>query len=225
MWINKISDQQLAVALRWNVETFTDVSTILEQKKRDYPCIRLADLIRERKGSLDPQKYSNREFYYIGLENVQSLTGDIVGEPTKLGHDIRSRSKIFSSGDILYGRLRPYLNKVYLCSDDIINGICSNEFFVLTPDTARILPNLMRMILTSSLVQDLICKLQSGSALPRIQVADLLNITIPLPPLKDQQALENLIIEQVQYRRKLSRELQELPYTLLNSIERSLLEK
>ena len=43
-------------------------------------------------------------------------------------NDVRSSSAYFAPGDVLYGRLRPYLNKVYRPS---FRGLASGEFIVL----------------------------------------------------------------------------------------------
>ena len=62
---------------------------------------------------------------YIGLQHVESRAMRLVGHG--YGRDVRSSSVRFFKGDVLYGRLRPHLNKVWVAEFD---GICSSEFFI-----------------------------------------------------------------------------------------------
>src|SRR5690554_2433962 len=58
---------------------------------------------------------------YIGLENIESNTGEYIktGEKESI-----SSAGVFNKGQILFPKLRPYLNKVHLANFD---GICSTE--------------------------------------------------------------------------------------------------
>jgi len=68
-----------------------------------------------------------KEYNYIGLEHIEKETGKIlVIEKGK----VVSNKFIFSDVHILYGKLRPYLNKVATPS---FNGICSTDIFPLKP--------------------------------------------------------------------------------------------
>ena len=62
---------------------------------------------------------------YIGMENVEAHTMQLLG--TVPAKEMKSAADTFSPGDVLHGRLRPYLNKVYLPE---FTGLCSTEFIV-----------------------------------------------------------------------------------------------
>lgn len=62
---------------------------------------------------------------YVGLGQIESQTMRLIGH--KYARAVRSSSIRFSEGYVLYGRLRPYLNKVWVAEFD---GICSAEFIV-----------------------------------------------------------------------------------------------
>ena len=68
------------------------------------------------------------DLVYIGLENVESWNGTYIG--TDSVYDKR-QSIIFQKNDILWGKLRPYLAKVYYCTN---MGCCSSEFCVISLD-------------------------------------------------------------------------------------------
>lgn len=63
---------------------------------------------------------------YIGLDNIEAQTTRLLG--VKDSSEMKSSAKCFKKGDVLYSRLRPYLNKVWLADRD---GLCSAEFIVL----------------------------------------------------------------------------------------------
>jgi type I restriction enzyme S subunit len=62
---------------------------------------------------------------YVGLEHIQPQTMTLLGREN--AREVRSSSVRFSKGDVLYGKMRPYLNKVWVAEFD---GLCSAEFLV-----------------------------------------------------------------------------------------------
>ena len=69
---------------------------------------------------------------FIGMEHIEAHTMKLLG--TVPAATMKSSAVYFKSGDVLYGRLRPYLNKVYRPT---FEGLCSAEFIVL-PETERL---------------------------------------------------------------------------------------
>src|SRR5687767_14299387 len=62
---------------------------------------------------------------YVGMEHIEAHTMKLVGHGNATG--LRSSSVRFNKGDVLYGKMRPYLNKVWHAEFD---GLCSAEFLV-----------------------------------------------------------------------------------------------
>ena len=149
--------------------------------QRHVDIVKLGDLVRERREKFSPQTQPDREFNYLSLANIVSGTGDVVGFSPVLGSEILSACKIFDEGNILYGRLRPYLNKVYYSEDPIQNGICSTEFYVLVPNDAIVNPVYLHAVMLSEMFVDQASYMQTGSTLPRITMEDLFEVKIPLP--------------------------------------------
>lgn len=92
--------------------------------------------------SVDP-KASKDPLAYVGLESVASSTGQLIAfeEDPDAAASLKRR---FRKGDVLYGKLRPRLNKVLLTHSD---GACSTDFLVLrfkTPDQAAFYSTLLR---------------------------------------------------------------------------------
>ena len=66
-------------------------------------------------------------YKYIGLEHIEKETGKILQIDKG---EILSNKFLFNKDHILYGKLRPYLNKVAVPN---FSGICSTDIFPLTP--------------------------------------------------------------------------------------------
>ncbi len=62
---------------------------------------------------------------FLGLEHIEAHTMKLLGVGST--HDVKSAGSYFSGLDVLYGRLRPYLNKVYRTD---FEGLASGEFIV-----------------------------------------------------------------------------------------------
>lgn len=221
MFIKVLPFSALVAQGRWKVEFF--ISDGNGVKSKAFPLVPLKDILAERRGALDPQQYSDHVFNYLGLEHVQSMTGDLAdGYTPKKGREVLSRSKVFYRGDVLYGRLRPSLNKVFIAEGAVSEGICSGEFYVLIPDQKRILPHFARALLASRYVQDAVKSMTTGSALPRLALDDLLEIEIPLPPIDVQQQYEEALIQQNAKRQRLIADLREIQSTDLDSVVNAL---
>lgn len=220
MWTDSISFPEIINAKRWKVEYFAGVDTS-KRKTSKLPFIKLGDLFLETKATLNPQEDPEKIFVYVGMENVESNTGDFVGDLSKKGVEIKSRSKIFSAGQILYGRLRPTLNKVCLCPSYIDSGICSGEFYVLSVCGALVKPRVLREILASEFVLEQVTRFIAGAALPRISISDLATIEVPLPSIEIQENIEKRLFEFDERRKNLKQELAEIPSLIARMLQKS----
>lgn len=93
---------------------------------RKIPKKQLSDIVKVSTERKNPQDFPN--FQYIGMADVESGTGKILTEC--FGREMKATSASFRPGDVLYGRLRPYLNKVVRANS---KGLASTEFIVLRP--------------------------------------------------------------------------------------------
>ena len=94
------------------------------------------------------------------------------------GESIKSSKNKFEKGDILYGKLRPYLNKVWLADR---SGICSTDIWVISPikdkTTGYFISTFLRFQQT---VKRLNSKTE-GANLPRVKSESFNKVPIPLP--------------------------------------------
>lgn len=183
----QISSEVFKRSNRWTVSFFAEPE---EGVSSSYRSIQIGELCKERRGSLDPQLLGEALINYIGLENVRSKTGELVEFQARSASKVKSRSKKFETNDVLFGRLRPELNKVYVVESGISSGLCSGEFLVLTPNLDHVTPRYLRYLLASKFVTSYVSKYKAGASLPRISAQDLMSLKIPLPPLKVQEDLD-----------------------------------
>lgn len=210
-----IDYSELLISDRWIPAFFLQESEFFSSL---YPILPLSSIVKERKGTIDPQMLGDILIDYLSLENVRSQTGELNKFKPKLAKEIKSRSKIFNENDVLYGRLRPELNKVYLCQGELTTGVCSGEFLVLSPIEGKVNPIYLRHILSSRYVTDFIGKYRVGASLPRISINDLLKIGVPIPPIEIQNKISKQLME-VDLKIKLLRnELESLPQSQTSAL-------
>lgn len=134
---------------------------------------------------------------YLGLAHVQSSTGELV----VANEDGGGTCFTFQKNDVLFGRLRPYLNKVYRAEMD---GCCSPEFHVLrTRDAQALMPDYLAATLRSRLVLAQTIHMMTGNTHPRLTYDDVVNLRIPIPI----PAVQRTIVEEVYRRRSEARRL------------------
>lgn len=126
---------------------------------------------------------------YVALEHIESWSGRLQdSEPTEnpLGGVGR-----FRAGDVLFGKLRPYLAKVARPDFD---GVCSTELVVLRP--RRILPQFLQYQLLSPGVISQVNSWTFGTKMPRVDPARLLDTQIWVPPIDEQRAIAEFLDDQ-----------------------------
>ena len=134
----------------------------------------------------------------IGLEDIESWTGRLISNQSSVEEvlvsttgESDSLSSTFEPGDVLFGKLRPYLAKAWVAE---FAGRCTTEALVMQPVAveARFLhyvclcPNFIELVDASTF----------GSKMPRADWDFIGNIKIPLPPATEQRAIVEHITEE-----------------------------
>lgn len=119
---------------------------------------------------------------YFGLENIQSFTGKLLDEIELTSEGI---THLFQKNDVLFGKLRPYLAKVYLAEQ---NGLVSTEALVFR-SKENIQPKFLFYYCLSPEFIDAVNGTTFGSKMPRASWDDIGNFKIILPPLPEQTAI------------------------------------
>lgn len=132
---------------------------------------------------------------YIGLENIEANTGKIIGQVECNINSIKSMKRVFKDSDILFGKLRPALNKVAFPKR---NGICSTDIIILRAKDSTILPEFYSILFRDSNFNKQVLNGVSGGQLPRVDINYLLNLPIYKVPLNEQKAIINNIEKEKQ---------------------------
>lgn len=179
------------------------LKNLIFSKLDKYPDSSVSELCEISKEKENPQNHLNKEYTYLGLEHIESNTGKIFSNK-ELGKNILSAKNIFKKGDILYGKLRPYLNKV---AEPDFEGICSTDILVLKTNV----PKILKYTLLSKEFVNQTSQLMKGISLPRIGIDTFLNLKIPVPPLSEQQKIVSEIEKIEAQISQLENEIAEIP--------------
>jgi type I restriction enzyme S subunit len=127
-----------------------------------------------------PQDFPHLQ--YIGMEHVEAHTTRLISSVPAT--EMKSATGHFWPGDVLYGRLRPYLNKVW-CADR--EGLCSSEFIVL-PKNESVDSRFLLYRLNSVDFVSFASHLNTGDR-PRVDFDQISEFEVWLPPLPEQQRI------------------------------------
>lgn len=118
---------------------------------------------------------------YIGMENIRGYSNSLVETDTEYE---KSTQSVYKYGDILFGKLRPYLSKVYITHD---SGFCSGEFLIIS-DFKGCKYFLRYSLLNPKFIQNINASTY-GAKMPRANSEYILNQKVAIPPLSEQKAI------------------------------------
>jgi len=144
----------------------------------------LSSIAEMSRRSVQPKGGS--EYNYISLEHIEGVTGRLLGYSATQGGSISSSKTQFSKGMVLYGKLRPYLNKVYVAQFD---GIATTEIIPFKCSD-EIYPGYLAAYMRSGHFLEAVMSNCSGARMPRATTKFFKSIAkVPLPPLNEQKRI------------------------------------
>lgn len=151
----------------------------------------------EKMKDIAPQKaYSghiptnNGMQWLLNLDMVESQTGKIIEKVLFSSADIGNSTTTFNEDNILYSKLRPYLNKVVIPDEP---GYCTSELVPLLPKKGVINRIFLAYLLRSKFFVDYINTRVAGAKMPRVTMPDFWGFDIIIPPLKLQESFAEKI--------------------------------
>ncbi len=128
---------------------------------------------------------------YVGLEHIESWTGKLLENPSSLDSDsddseaAQGTTSRFVAGDVLLGKLRPYLAKAWLADRD---GICTTELLALKSGY-DFHPSYLRWVVLCPEFVTLVDSSTFGAKMPRANWDFIGGLRVPVPPQKIQQKI------------------------------------
>lgn len=123
--------------------------------------------------------------WVLELEDLEKDTGRIIKRLTKGEREIKGVRHSFKKGNVLYSKLRTYLNKVLVAPED---GYCTTEIIPITTN-ATILPEYLNIVMRSPYFLEYTAQCGYGVKMPRLSTSDAKKAIIPLPPLSEQKRI------------------------------------
>jgi type I restriction enzyme S subunit len=142
---------------------------------------RLGEVIEPSKERVNPLEI--KEMPYISLEHIEKDTGKLLGHGSS--GDVRSLKTKFNNEDLLYGKLRPYLNKVHLAN---FEGVCSTDILVF-PKAEHISNSFFFYRFLCRDFVNYASQNVSGVNLPRVNFGTLAQFEIAFPPFSEQHRI------------------------------------
>lgn len=153
--------------------------------KEEWEMVELKEVLEKINDNINPQSFKGK-VNYVGLENIESNSGSLVGNIETDYSEIKSAKTRFAVGDILYGKLRPNLNKVLLTT---FEGIASTDIFVLREREGISNANFYSSYLRSEKFNSEVLTGLKGAQLPRVGFEHFSDILIPLPSIQEQEGI------------------------------------
>lgn len=161
-------------------------AALVPESEQPYPVpgnwcwVRLGLLLQSSKEKTE--EFSDVDLKYVGLEHMQKDGGIVAYDSTE---GVKSLKHVFHPRQILYGKLRPYLNKHDIATFD---GICSTDILVFNIASVTI-PKFVNFFLDQDTFIEYTVSNSKGINLPRVSESVVLNAKCPLPPFAEQQRI------------------------------------
>lgn len=151
--------------------------------------IRLGGIVDFSKNNSVSVDNINDASWVLDLEDIEKNTGRILFKKRMRDTNAKSDKHAFFTGNILYSKLRPYLNKVIIADE---NGYCTSELLVFDFGQ-HIIPEYAQYYLMSPFFVAYAMAGAYGVKMPRLGSDRGNNALMPVPPLQEQKRIVEAI--------------------------------
>ena len=171
------------------------------------------DIALLRKETINPKEINQTA--YLGLEHINQNTLSInsIGSSKSL----ESNKFIFSKGDILFGKLRPYFRKVYRPNFD---GICSTDIWVVQPKSDSICKDFLFYLMADKRFINFANQGTTGTRMPRANWEHVSKYEVNYFSYNEQREISKILRSldnKIDINRKMNENLEEISKTLFKS--------
>ena len=131
----------------------------------------------------------DEEAWVLDLEDIEKDSGKVIHKIRKYERNSSSTKHLFKKGQVLYSKLRPYLNKVVLADEE---GFCTSEILPLNFSNV-VEPQYALYYLMSPTFLKYANRCSYGVKMPRLGTADGRKAVFPLPPFEEQRRISRHI--------------------------------
>lgn len=143
-----------------------------------------SEIAQRRKEKYNPD--CNVEYPCIELEHIEQGTGRLLGSvSSKTQSSIKTVAK---NGDVLFGKLRPYLRKFAFAEQDIV---CSSEIWAFVPSKYVIPKYLYYLVQTEHFLR--VANISSGTKMPRAEWANIEKEPFDIPYIPNQEKVVSIL--------------------------------
>jgi len=155
--------------------------------------VKRIEQVTNKSGKIDPTK-SDNEFQYVDISSIDNQTYKIINA-SKINKDnapSRARKHI-RKRNIIYATTRPYLRNIALVPQSLDNQICSTGFCVMEPDENIISSYWLFYNVTTNRFNKRIEGKMKGATYPAVNDSDLYEELIPIPSVKEQNRITDIL--------------------------------
>lgn len=178
---------------RWDFFS-NDARILIELSKSKYELTPLGKAFSFAKRSWNKTKHSKETFKYIEIGAIDPIKGITEAKNIFTSKAPSRATQIIKYGDLILGTTRPYLKKFVIVPEEYNDCVCSSGFSVIEPSENYHLPFLLQFLRCSYGIEQLKNRM-TGGLYPAITETELKNIKIPLPKIKEQIKIMDLIIQ------------------------------
>lgn len=143
--------------------------------------------------------------WLLNLDMVESQTGRIINYNIVSKDEIGGSVCTFDENNVLYSKLRPYLNKVVIPDG---KGYATSELVPLRPDPKIINRIYLAYLLRSNEFVEMIKEKVAGAKMPRVSMSDFREFNVPIPPLELQNQFALFVQEIDKSRSRIQKSLE-----------------
>lgn len=128
--------------------------------------------------------------WLLNLDRIEPHTGRLLGKDLVPTSAVGSSTHRFDEGNVLYSKLRPYLNKVLLPDEP---GICTSELIPLRPDCRLVTREYLAAYLRSPAFLHWVTQQVDGAKMPRVSMKVFWDHELSLPTLDEQRQITDVL--------------------------------
>jgi len=172
--------------------------------KNNWQTKKLSELSKRKNAVVSGPFGSNLKVSDYINEGVPILRLQNIGKGFFINKDIKYISKIkaeelkyhyFISGDIALAKLGIPIGKTCIIPNNITSGIITADIVRIRPDKNTINYNFLEYVLNADISVNQLIKNISGATRPRVNLSEVRNLQIPLPPLTEQHRIVKILDE------------------------------